>query len=161
MGRTSLVCLAVCVSFLSGCSTTPDRSASSDTSPTATQQGPSQVKIPAMRLDREVDQTYEIQDTASVINDVWYDGTFGKVSVMAKRGDSTGNRTPLLTGTLKMADGATVVCKQFRSTIWSNFDSFEALDLRCTNKLDLSTVQSVDVISAHGAAEQERLKPGG
>jgi hypothetical protein len=100
-----------------------------------------------MKNDR--DASYEIGPTATVTNDVWLDGTCGKVTVMARRGD-TGDRTPLLTCTLKLADGKTVECKQDRSTIWNNVDLFEALSLRCTSELDLSTVVNVGVVSAHG-----------
>lgn len=110
MGKSWLVAVAACAVLIAGCTpTSSDNPTSSVADPTsATQQTPSQVSVPATRLDTDVDQTYELKDTASVINDVWADGTFGKVSVMARRGVSQSNRTPLLMGTLNLADGTTL-----------------------------------------------------
>lgn len=92
-----------------------------------------------------------------MFNTTWPDGEFGQVTVMAKRGNSTSNLTPLLTGTLHMAGGAAVECRQFRSTIWSNFDQFEELTLRCTTAIDVPAVRGVDIISATGKADQTRV----
>lgn len=98
----------------------------------------------------DTDDTYELQTTASVSNNTWSDGKYGEVIVMAKRANSEGNRTPLLTGTLHMADGSTVECKQFRSTIWSNFEEFEGLSLRCARAIDAPAATSVDITSGGG-----------
>lgn len=145
--------------LVTGCRiTTPSSSPSlpSTTSAPATANVPTLVTVPARKAD--TDPTYEIRSTASVINDRWYDGTFGKVTVTA-RGLDGDNWTPLLTGTLHLADGKTVECRQHRSTFWSKTGEFMDLDLRCANGLDLSIVRSVDVISAHGAAERS-MQPG-
>ena len=147
-----LLLVIIGTALLTGCRAAVDwlastRPAVPTSSTDETPKPPSQISIPVMKND--TDTSYEIRPTASVINEFWFDGTYGKVTVMARRGD-TGDRTPLLTGTLKLADGKTVECKQDRSTIWNSVDSFEPLNLRCTSELDLSTVVNVDVVSEHG-----------
>ncbi|WP_293003782.1 hypothetical protein [Mycobacterium sp.] len=158
MRRSWSATIVLCgVAVLAGCSaTSSNRSAKQSANTAAPPAAPVEVTIPVARTDTEVDQTYEIQSTASVINDVWADGTFGKISVMARRGVSKDNYTPLLTGILKFKDGSTVECRQFRLTMWNNFESFEPLALRCSRAVDLSATQSATVISAHGAAEKKR-----
>ncbi|WP_166906178.1 hypothetical protein [Mycobacterium sp. DL440] len=132
----------ITATLVAGCTATGESSVSTTTA--ATPEPPSQVTVPATKVDP--DPSYEIRDTATVTNDTWPQGTFGKVIVMAKRGDSTSNRGPLLRGTVKLSDASTVECERFRSTIWSDFDTFEPLDMRCKNQLDLATVVSVDIL---------------
>ncbi|MGL5441593.1 hypothetical protein [Mycobacteroides chelonae] len=136
----------IAAALVSGCTqhhNTATRQLSVDSTTAATPDPPSQVTVPATKVD--LDPSYEIRNTATVSNDVWPDGTFGRVIVMAKRGESTSNRGPLLTGTVKLSDGSKVECERFRSTIWSDFDQFEPLDMRCKTKLDLATVAGVDL----------------
>ena len=139
-----LLLVTIGTALVTGCAST--RPAAPASSTDKTPKPPTQVSVPAMKND--TDTSYEINPTASVINDVWFDGTYGEVTVMARRGDA-GDRTPLLTATLELADGKTVECKQDRSTIWNHVDLFEPFNLRCKSELDLSTVVNVGVVSAH------------
>lgn len=140
MKRNSALAL-IAAALVAGCTATGQSSV--DTTTAATSEPPSQVTVPATKVDP--DPSYEIRDTATVTNDTWPEGTLGKVVVMTKRGDSTSNLGPRLTGTVKLSDGSTVECERFRATIWSDFDTFEPLDMRCKSQLDLSTVTSVDI----------------
>lgn len=140
--KSNAALVLIATALVAGCAPS-NNTASADSTTTATPDAPSQVTVPVTKVDR--DPSYEIRDTATVSNDEWSDGTFGRVVVMAKRGQSTSNRGPLLTGTVKLTNGSTVECERFRSTIWSNFDQFEPLDMRCKSQLDLATVASVDL----------------
>lgn len=152
--------LALILTVLStGCGAPPEPGSPAPAASSTAAAAPVSATIPAVKADTDV--TYQLRNSASVSNAGWHDGTFGKVSVMARRDQSTSNRTPLLTGTVKLADGTTVECRQFRSTIWGSFENFEALDLRCTRELDIAAVRSVDVVSASGAAEQSRQQSPG
>jgi hypothetical protein len=82
------------------------------------------------------DDTYVLQGTATVTTEEYDDGFYGYVTIPARRGNSDSNRTPFLQGTLSLEDGETVPCSMRRDHIWSDFDSFMKLNLKCQEDID-------------------------
>jgi hypothetical protein len=101
------------------------------------------VTVPVSKTDP--DNSYIIGSEAKVSNEDYGDAMYGYVVVRAKRGDDQGNRGPLLTGTVGLSDGSSVKCEKARSTVWSDFESFEDLDMKCSSSLDLKLVSSVTI----------------
>jgi hypothetical protein len=101
-------------------------------SPTA-QRAIKEKTVPVIRFDG--DRSYLLQPTGLVHNEKYSDGVKGVVTVQGKRGDSQDNDGPLPSGELQLVDGATVRCSKFRSTIWSDFERYEDMDLICDTKV--------------------------
>lgn len=99
---------------------------------------PMKVDVPVTKATPDV--SYVLQPKGTATNEKYSDGTYGVVVVQARRGDSTSNRGPLPEGRLELQDGSAVRCEKFRPTVWSDFDAFEGLDLKCDSRVDLTAV---------------------
>jgi hypothetical protein len=88
---------------------------------------------------------YILQGTATVTTEEYDDGSYGYLTIAARRGNSQSNRTPFLHGSLALSNGQTVACSMPRGVIWSDFDNFMDLDLKCDSDIDPSTATSFTV----------------
>lgn len=91
------------------------------------------------------DTTYFVGPTATVSSEEYDDDQRGTVVVQARRGRSTSNTTPRLSGRLSFRDGSSIQCSMFRSYVWSDFTNFMALNLRCDSDVDPAQATSFTI----------------
>lgn len=103
------------------------------------------VTVPLTRADS--DPTYEAANEATISNEEWPDGTFGQLTVRARDVGWQDNRTPYLTATVTSSTAEEVSCTMARVWVWSSQTEFMALNMKCDQRLDLASVESVEITS--------------
>jgi hypothetical protein len=144
--RYGVLIAAASIFFLAGCGTSSEESESppaAEASTTAAgdpsdsqadHSGP--VVVPVTQA--APDDAYVLQGTATVTTEKYDDGSYGYLTVPARRGNSQSNRTPFLQGSFALSNGQAVACSMPRGVIWSDFDNFMDLNLKCDTDIDPS-----------------------
>jgi hypothetical protein len=121
--RNGVLVSVIGIAVLAGCEASPGEAEPKES-----------VEVPVTQA--VPDDTYVLQGTATVTTEEYDDGFYGYVTIPARRGNSDSHRTPFLQGTLTLEGGQPVPCSMRRDYIWSDFDSFMQLNLKCDTDID-------------------------